>query len=74
MSSLALNKIILCGRLTADLEIKKTNNNKSVASFTLAVPRPKVKGATETITDFITCVAWGNVADFIARFFSKGSP
>ena len=66
-----LNRVILMGRLTADPELKKTNSDISVTSFSLAVDRNYGKGADRQ-TDFINIVAWRNTADFICRYFSKG--
>lgn len=76
MSSLNLNKVILCGRLTADPELKQTANNVAVLSFTLAVnrryqPKSETPGAQQA--DFISVVAWRQTAEFIARYFKKGS-
>lgn len=65
-----MNITILTGRLTRDPEVKTTNNNKTVLSFSLAVDR----GDKDRTTDFIDCVAWGSTADFIGKWFSKGSP
>jgi len=67
-----LNKVILSGRITRDLEVKQTTNGNSVLTFTLAVDRSFVKQGEERQTDFITCVAWGKTAEFIGRFFFKG--
>ena len=64
-----MNNINLIGRITADVELKQTQNGVSVCQFTLAVDRPKVKDTT----DFITCVAWRNTAEFITRYFRKGN-
>ena len=61
-----LNHITLHGRFTSTPEIRKTNTNKSVASFTLAVDRDKDH------TDFINCVAWEKKADFVSGYFDKG--
>ena len=67
-----LNRVILMGRITHDLEIKQTPNGVSVLSFTLAVER-QFKGANgERETDFINCVAWRQQAEFIGRYFRKG--
>ena len=66
-----LNRVILMGRLTADPELKKTNSDLSVTSFSLAVDRNYGKGADRQ-TDFINCVAWRQTAEFISRYFSKG--
>lgn len=71
MANLNLNKTILGGRLTADVELKQTGNGISVCSFNLAVNRRRVKDKQET--DFITCVAWRQTAEFIAKYFKKGS-
>jgi single-strand DNA-binding protein len=66
-----LNKVILQGRLTQDVEVKQTQTGKSVTSFTLAVERDySANGEKET--DFINIVAWGNTADFIGKYFGKG--
>lgn len=77
MSSLNLNKVILCGRLTADPELKQTQNNVSVVTFTLAVNRRfqsrNGDAAQAQQADFITLVAWRQTAEFISRFFKKGS-
>ena len=67
-----LNKVILSGRITRDLEVRQTNGGSAVVQFTLAVDRNFVKQGEERQTDFITCVAWGKTAEFIGRFFSKG--
>ena len=64
-----LNKAILMGRLTADPELKHTQNNIPVISFTLAVDRTFGK---EKQTDFLDIVAWRNTAEFVAKWFSKG--
>ena len=72
MANLNLNKVILGGRLTADVELKQTQNGISVCTFNLAVGR-KVGQGTEQQTDFITCVAWRQAAEFISKYFKKGS-
>ena len=69
MANFNLNKAILGGRLTADPELKQTPQGVAVTSFSVAVNR-KGKDAG---TDFINCVAWRQTADFICRFFKKGS-
>ena len=72
MSNLNLNKVILGGRLTADVELKQTASGVSVCSFSLAVNR-KYTRESEQQTDFISCVAWRGTAEFIAKYFRKGS-
>ena len=65
-----MNKIELMGRLTADVELKKSTKDKSktYARFTLAVPRKLDKEKT----DFINCVAFGRIAETINKYCSKG--
>ena len=65
---MGLNKIIIQGRLTKDVELRRTGTGTAVASFTLAVDRDF--GDKET--DFIECVAWKNTAEFMDKYFSKG--
>ena len=78
MSSLNLNKVILCGRLTADPELKQTPSGVAVVSFTLAVNRRYQSksadgAAAQQQADFISVVAWRERAEFISRYFRKGS-
>lgn len=72
MANLNLNKVVLGGRLTADVELKSTQSGTSVCSFSLAVNR-KVQKDKEQQTDFINCTAWSKTAEFISKFFRKGS-
>ena len=74
--SLNLNKVVLAGRMTADPELKQTASGVSVLSFTIAVNRSYVSKANEQgegQADFITVVAWRNTAEFISKYFRKGS-
>ena len=76
MSNLNLNKVVLCGRLTADPELKQTQNGIAVVSFAIAVNRRFTRGAdgqSNSQADFINCVAWRQTAEFISRYFKKGS-
>ena len=77
MSSLNLNKVILCGRLTADPELKQTTSGIAVVSFSLAVNRryqsKSTDGTQAQQTDFINVVAWRQTAEFISRYFRRGS-
>lgn len=72
MANFNFNKVILGGRLTADVELKGTPSGVSVCSFSLAVNR-KYSKDSEAQTDFINCVAWRNTAEFISKYFKKGS-
>ena len=67
-----LNTIILSGRLTKDPELRYTQSQKPVASFTLACDRDYQPGGTERQCDFINCVAWNQSAEFVSKHFFKG--
>ena len=67
-----LNTVIIMGRLTRDPEKRTTQSGVSVASFTLAVDRD-YSGAEEKQTDFIDCTAWRHSAEFVTKYFAKGS-
>lgn len=64
-----LNKAILMGRLVADPELRKTPNGVSVTSFRIAVNRTYDREQT----DWIDIVAWRQTADFVCKYFQKGS-
>lgn len=69
-----MNKVILMGRLTAEPELRQTQSGISVCRFNLAVNRRfKEKDTGEVKADFISCVAWKQTAEFICRYFHKGS-
>lgn len=63
-----MNKIMLIGRLTKDIDLKKTQSGMSVARFTLAVNRMKKEEA-----DFISCVVFDKRADTMVQYLGKGS-
>lgn len=65
---MALNRIIIMGRMTKDPNLRHTQSGTAVASFTLAVDR----FGKDNGTDFIECVAWKNTAEFVNSYFSKG--
>lgn len=67
-----LNRVILMGRITQDLDLKQTPSGVSVLQFNVAVDRNYAKQGEERQTDFITCVAWRQQAEFIKRYFGKG--
>lgn len=66
-----MNNVSLIGRLTADPELKHTQNKKAYTRFTVAVDRP-VKSGEEKHADFINIVAWNQTAEFVCKYFSKG--
>ena len=74
MSNLNLNKVVLCGRLTADPELKQTQSGIAVVSFSIAVNRRYSKNAAQqSETDFFNVTAWRQTAEFVSRYFKKGS-
>ena len=69
-----LNHIVIMGRLTSNPELRRTGSGVAVTSFTLAVDRdfaPKDSGEKET--DFIDVVCWRSTAEFVEKYFKKGS-
>ena len=68
-----LNVAIIMGRLTRDPELRRTSSGKPVASFTVAVDRDYAPDGQEKETDFIDCVAWNGTAEFVQKYFTKGS-
>ena len=68
-----LNRVILMGRLVSDPELKTTGSGLSVTSFRIAIDRNYVKSGEERKADFIDIVAWRNTAEFVCKYFGKGS-
>ena len=68
-----INNVVLMGRLVATPELRSTGTGVSVASFTLAVDRSYAKQGEQRQADFIDCVAWRSTAEFITKYFQKGS-
>lgn len=68
-----MNKVVLLGRLTKDVDVRYTQtNNIMVASFSLAVNRRFAKEGEERQADFINVVAWNKTAEFCSKYFKKG--
>lgn len=67
-----MNKAILCGRICSEIEFKKTANDVSVCTFRIAVQRRFKNADGSYDADFISCVAWRGLADFISKYFAKG--
>lgn len=63
-----MNNVSLVGRVTKNIEVRKTGSGKSYSRFTLAVPRVFNKDET----DFINCIAWGKTADLLGQYVHKG--
>ena len=69
-----LNKVILMGHMTADPELKQTTSGLSVCSFSIGVNRRYSKADQgQQSVDFINIVAWRQQAEFVSRYFKKGS-
>ncbi len=68
-----LNCVVLMGRLTGDPELRSTASGVSFARFSIAVDRGYTKPGEEKQTDFINIVAWRQTAEFVSRYFHKGS-
>lgn len=76
MANFNLNKVILGGRITATPELKVTPQGTPVAAFSLAVNRryrSSEANAQQPQADFINCVAWRQTAEFVSKYFTKGS-
>ena len=67
-----MNIIVLVGRLTRDPELRMTQSQNAVCSFTLAVDRKYKNAAGEREADFINCVAWRKTAELISDYVKKG--
>ena len=71
-----INRVVLVGRLTKDVEVRKTQTGLSVASFTVACDRRTSRsqdGSNQQTADFINCVAWRQSADFLGQYARKGA-
>ena len=70
---MSLNRITIMGRMTRDPELRHTPQGTPVATFTLAVDRDYQSGGSEKQTDFIDVVVWRQTAEFVSKYFTKGS-
>lgn len=70
---MSFNKVILMGRITHDLEIRTTPSGVNVCQFSIAVDRRFQSKGEERKTDFFRITAWRATADFVVRYFRKGS-
>lgn len=68
-----MNKVILMGNITRDPENSQTNSGISYTRFSIAVNRRFTNAEGEREVDFINCTAWRSTADFVAKYFKKGS-
>ena len=67
-----MNKVILCGRLVRDPDVKYSQGGTCVAKFTLACDR-KYKKENEPTADFISCIAFNKTGEFVEKYLSKGT-
>lgn len=72
-SNFNFNKVILGGRLTAQPELKQTQSGIPVTTFSIAVKREMAASGQQPETDFFYVTAWRGTAEFICRYFKKGS-
>src|SRR5690625_1131981 len=70
---MSLNRAVIIGRLTRDVDLRYTQNGKAVGNFTLAVNRPFKNQQGENEADFINCVSWGKQAENLAQYMKKGN-
>lgn len=68
-----LNVVVLMGRLVRDPELKTTQSGNSVCTFSIAVDRSYTEKDEERKADFFTVTAWRKTAEFICKYFQKGS-
>lgn len=70
---MSMNTVNLMGRLVRDAEIRTTESGVSLASFCIAVDRDYAPKGAERESDFINCTAFRQTADFVSKYFHKGS-
>lgn len=68
-----LNVIAIMGRLSRDPELRQTTTGKNVASFTIACSRGRKDANGKDLVDWIPVVAWEHTAEFVCKYFEKGS-
>ena len=68
-----MNKVTLVGRLTRDVESRTTESGKAMARFSVAVNRRFKNAEGNYDADFINCICYDKTAEFIGKYFSKGS-
>ena len=68
-----LNKVILIGRTTRDVDFRRTASGTAVANFTIAIDNRYVLKDGKPTTDFINCVAWDKTAEIMDRYVKKGT-
>lgn len=67
-----LNRITVMGRMTRDLELRRTNSGTAVTSFSIACDRDFKSDGGDREVDFFDCVAWRSTAEYVSKYFTKG--
>ena len=67
-----INTVLIVGRITKDIELKKTSTNKDVCNFSIACERMKGKNDDKAAVDYINCQAWNHQAKYIGQYAKKG--
>lgn len=67
-----MNKCVLIGRISSDIELRTTQSGITTCSFSVAINNGKDKDGNERPADFINCRAWRETANFISKWFQKG--
>ena len=73
MANFNYNLVVIAGRLTKEPELKQTQSGMPICSFTVAINRKAKRGEQDRQTDFISCKAFEKQAEFLTRYFHKGS-
>ena len=73
MANFNFNKVILAGRITRDIELRSTSQDIPVTTFSIAVNRPQRSADSQQKADFFNCTAWRHTAEFVSKYFRKGS-
>lgn len=68
-----MNNVVLCGRLYKDVELKQGQNGKSIARTGIAVQRDYKNSEGKYDSDFLSVIAFGGTADFLSKYFNKGT-
>lgn len=68
-----MNKVILIGNITKDIELRQSNSGKFVVEFSVAINNGKDQQGNELPADFINCIAWNKTAEILDKYTNKGS-
>lgn len=68
-----MNKVILIGNITKDIELRQSNSGKFVVEFSVAINNGKDQQGNELPADFINCTAWNKTAEVLSKYATKGT-